>query len=124
MAFTLDTPPGIIDIPDSLLSAGSLASGFAFSAIKENAAFGSVVPEVFFGTYANGQTVPLPISPVDGYQYEQSEILYCWEIYNTLPNGGATPSAPGALRACEWYVDQQTGTVHMMENYVIGNMKG
>jgi hypothetical protein len=123
MAFEIVTPPGITDVPDSLLAQGSIASGFLFSALKDNAAFGSVVPEVFFGTYANGQTVPLPISTVDGYQYEQSELLYCWEVYNTLPNGSAAPSASGALRACEWYVDQLTGTVHTMEYYAVGNLK-
>jgi hypothetical protein len=124
MGFTLATPPGITDIPDDLLGAGSLASGFVFSALKENASFGSVVPEVFFGTYGNGQTVTLPTSTVDGYQYEQEEILYCWEVYNTLPQNSAVPSAPGALRACEWYVEQNTGLVHCLENYAIGNLRG
>ena len=123
MSFQIDTPPGITDIPDSLLAAGSLASGFVFSALKDNAAFGSVVPELFFGVYANGQTVSIPISPADGYQYEQSELLYCWEVYNTLPQGAASPSTTGALRACEWYVDQLTGTVHGMEHYAVGNLK-
>lgn len=124
MAFILNTPPGITDLPDTLLASGALASGFSFSALKENASFGSVVPEVFFGTYSNGQTVSLPISPVDGYQYQQSELLYCWEIYSTLPSAGGQPSSDGALRVCEWYVEQNSGKVHSREGYCVGNAKG
>ena len=117
MAFELLEPPGFVDIPDALLRAGSPATGFAFSALKDNAAFGSVVPEVFYGTYHDGQTVAVPVSPVDGYQYLRSELVYVWEVENTLNNQSGAPSSANPLLWMEWYVEPNTGLVHSTEIY-------
>lgn len=124
MAFTLNTPPGMTEIDNTLLTAGSPASGFVFSALKENASFGSVVPEFFYGEYKNGETVSLPISTVDGYQYQQSELIYMWEVRNTVSNTNGEPSAQGGLLYGEWYVEQNTGKVHVAESYQVGGGQG
>jgi len=117
MGFLLDEPPGFTDIPDTLLEAGSVASGFAFSALKDNCAFGSVVPEIFYTTQNHGSTVPLPISNVDGYQYQRSELVYVWEIENTLINANGAPSVANGLLWAEWYVEPSTGYVSCVEVY-------
>lgn len=117
MAFILSEPPGFTDLPDSLLQAGAPATGFVASALKDNAAFGSVVPEVFYNTLHNGDVVPLPVSSVDGYQYLREELIYVWEIQNTVNNENGTPSAPNQLLWCEWFVEPDTGKVHSTETY-------
>ena len=117
MGFVLGEPPGFVDIPDSLLTADSIASGFAFSSLKDNAAFGSVVPEVFYTTQNDGSTVPLPVSPVDGYAYQRSELIYIWEVENTLVNQAGAPSVASGLLWAEWYVEANTGVCHSLEVY-------
>lgn len=117
MAFQLAEPPGGIDIPNSMFNAGAGATGFVLSALKDNCAFGSVVPEIFYGLYTNGQTVPLPQSPVDGYEYLQEELIYMWEAVITVDQANGTPSAAGGLLWAQWFVEQNTGIVHTTEAY-------
>ena len=63
--------------------------------------------EFFQGIYNNGQTVDLPISPVDGYQYSRNELLYLWQVYNSgNPNTGWI-TGPTSLWFCGWKVDQE-----------------
>lgn len=125
MAFSLSEPPGITEIPSALLAAGAAASGFVMSALKDSAAFGSVVPEFFYGTYGHGQTVALPISSVDGYQYERVELIYIWDTVNTVSNTSGLPSGGGGgLNYFEQYVEQSTGYVHSTEMYVVGENPG
>jgi hypothetical protein len=67
MGLTLSQPPGYSDLSDPLLVANSPALGIDFGKISENAAFGMVRTEIFNGLYSNGETVALPVSPIDGY---------------------------------------------------------
>jgi len=50
-------------------------------------------PEAFVdGYYTTGNTVPTPQSPIDGYQYQRSEVSYLLLHYSTLsPVGGFVP---------------------------------
>ena len=75
---TLATVPGFVDLPDSLLAANKFAMGLFFQRILANAKFGIVRPEVFTAQYKHGDTVDLPTSPVDGYQYQRDELIYLW----------------------------------------------
>lgn len=117
MAFVLLEPPGFTDLPDNLLTPGAVASGFVFSALKDNASFGAVVPEIFYSVQANGSQVPLPISSVDGYQYQRNELVYVWEIENTVNPASGTPSQTHGLLWGEWYVEPNSGVVHCLEIY-------
>ena len=52
--------------------------------------FAAVVVEDFWGYYKHGETVILPQSGADLYNYARHELLYSWEIFST----GAPPSTP------------------------------
>lgn len=44
----------------------------------------------FFGpqTHSHGDTIALPVSPIDGYAYSRAEVFYVWDISNTGPDSG------------------------------------
>jgi hypothetical protein len=71
-------------IPGSTLRASTVL------ALKKNIDEAILCPE-FFGptTYADGATVPLPVSPVDGYTYARDEITVIWAWSDLDP--GSTP---------------------------------
>lgn len=112
----LNTPPGFSDQPDSSLAAGQYALGSQLAKISGNAALGMCRLEFFQGIYGNGETVELPISPVDGYQYQNSECTFVWGIYST-GNANGWITGPQALWYCFWNVDQETGLVSSTEWY-------
>jgi hypothetical protein len=87
MAFKLTKIPGFADLPDRVLEAEQPALGMLISRISGNASFGMVRPEVFVGRYKDGETVNLPVSDVDGYTYQRSELMYVWGIYSTVNPG-------------------------------------
>ena len=113
----LNTPPGFADLPDTALTAGTNALGSQIAKISQNAALGMCRIEFFQGVYKNGDTVALPISPVDGYQYARNELIYIWAIYSSADVSDGWISGPAALWYCEWNVDQVTGDVLCDENY-------
>jgi hypothetical protein len=63
----------------------------------------------FFGpaTYHNGNTVPLPTSPIDGYAYTRDEITVLWEWSDTTNQSGVHLRVPGFWGD----VSQTTGVV-------------
>jgi len=113
----LNTQPGFSDQPASALTAGKSALGVQLAKINGNAALGMCRMEFFQGVYTNGQTVDLPISPVDGYQYQRDELIYIWGIYSTADTGDGWLTGPAALWYCQWKVDQETGEVTCFEVY-------
>ena len=76
MSLSLGTQPGFTEIADSTFDAGNAASDSALKAVNAAAKFGVVRNEQFYGYYANGETVALPVSPADGYAYSRSELRY------------------------------------------------
>jgi hypothetical protein len=113
VGLTLGNPPGYSDIPDSALVTGSPAFGLDLAKIYDNAVFGLTRPEIFITYQVNGSTVPLPVSPIDGYTYQQSELTYMWGIRATYDQstGWITGKDSQWYFAC--YVDQATGNVFM-----------
>jgi hypothetical protein len=80
--------------------------------IKRNIDEAILSPEWFGPTdYADGAVVPLPVSTVDGYAYQQSEVQYLWSWSDT------TNSAPGnshlRLPLFLGSVDPASGTVKL-----------
>jgi len=73
--------------------------------------------EFFAAKYHDGDTVILPTSPIDRYNYGRSELLYMWTIASTQNPANNWLSGPD----CLWYlahkVDQQTGAVSCEEYY-------
>ena len=113
----INTQPGFSDQPDSALAAGQRAIGLALAKINGNAELGMCRLEFFQGVYTNGQTVGLPVSPVDGYEYSRSELIYIWAIYNSANPSSGWITGPTSLWYCGWNVDQETGDVLCDEWY-------
>lgn len=116
---TLARVPGFADLPDNLLEAEDFAIGLHLQRLLSNVKFGMVRPEFFLATYIHGQTVELPTSPVDGYQYTREELHYLWSYAWTggTADGGSPVTGKGSI----WYfgakVDQTTGEVFSYIKY-------
>ena len=128
MSLSLGTQPGFTEIADSTFDAGNAASDSALKAVNAAAKFGVVRNEQFYGYYANGETVALPVSPADGYVYSRSELRYSFGFYWTggatgACNGTLTPPARGATSGQGQMiqfggnVDQATGAVATVVSY-------
>jgi hypothetical protein len=128
---TLAEIPGFFDLPDSDLAAGQPVTDYVLTKISNNAKFGVVRPEVFYmGWYANGNTVPTPISAVDGYVYSIQEC--CFDIVGFAsrapgpgfvagqqaePNQASSNSGAGELYWFNYDIDDSTGKVSTRVSY-------
>lgn len=117
MPLTLASIPGFADLPDTSLVQDTPALGVYMAKISENAAFGMVRMEVVVGSYTNGQTVGLPVSPVDGYNYSRAELNYLWAVQSTVNPSTGWITGPDTLWYGAWLVDQTTGLVSTLEWY-------
>jgi len=113
----LNSIPGFSDLPDVNLEAERLALGLEVAKIASNAAFGMVRLEVFQGIYIDGDSVTLPVSPVDEYNYAREELTYVWALYNTDNQSSGWITGPDSLWYAAWLVDQNTGLVSCEEHY-------
>jgi hypothetical protein len=116
-SLVLTHEPGFSDVSDNNFVAGQLARGFDLIKISENAAFGMARMEFFYGEYSNGQTVNLPVSPIDGYEYQRDECQYIWNVRSTVNPSSGWASGEEALWIANWYVTQATGAVFCEEWY-------
>lgn len=117
MSITLSKVPGFNDVSDTPLTQDKIALGVHVAAISDNAAFGMVRPEFFQGYYRSADTIPVPISTVDGYIYSRSELVYIWSIYATANPDTGWITGPDSLWYMNWNVDQSTGEVTCVEWY-------
>ena len=117
MPFTLNAPPGLNDLPDVALAAEEIAQGQHAAKILENTKFGTVRPEFFpMGRFRDGETVPLPKSKADKYQYQASEVIFLWSPAITANPVNGKTSHPGAILFMDMWVEQagdpSPGLVH------------
>jgi hypothetical protein len=97
-------------VPGSTLRASDVLQ------IKRNIDEALLTPEFFdcadlgVTDFVTGNTVPLPISPVDGYAYSRDELTYVWSWNAVRPAVGT-----GQVRIPVFYggVDQSTGAVNL-----------
>lgn len=115
--FQLTTPPGFSDVPDASFQAEAQAYGTLLSKLADNCSFGTSRLEVFQGLYTHGQTVTGPVSPIDGYVYSQTELMYSWAVKSTVNPSTDWITGPDSLFYCNWFVDQTTGLVTCEEWY-------
>lgn len=74
---TLSSIPGFFDLADSVLAGGQPLTDDTMLKLSHNAKFAAVRTElVFMGFFQPGDTVPPPVSPVDGYAYARAECLF------------------------------------------------
>ena len=114
---TLAVPPGFSPIDETKLVAGAVEYAIKWDQIAQNGQFGIVRPEFFYTLQKNGDTVPEPVSPVDGYNYIRSELYYMWTLISTFSPSTGWVSQSGILFYCMWNVDQDTGDVTSLEYY-------
>ena len=120
---TFASIPGFFDLADTAIAAGQPLTDDSISKISHNAKFGVVRAEqLYMGFYTNGNVVPTPVSPVDGYAYSRAECLYFLIHASTLsPAAGFVPgqalfpaTAPnagaGSILASPWqmYIEGST----------------
>jgi hypothetical protein len=127
MSLSLTSQPGFTELPDSTFDAGNPLTAASLKSLNADAKFGAVRNEQFWGYYRNGETVALPTSPVDGYEYSRAELLYTWSLYWTASapsacNGTHTPatgatSGQGLVLQARANVDQSSGLVSTMVSY-------
>jgi len=119
MALSFNTPSGLVDLPDAVLAAGKMAAGYLLLPINRNTQFGATIPEVFYGEYKHGDTVPLPVSTVDGYNYQRDELVYVWEQRSTLDYATHMAGAAGELILCTPWVNPVDGVVQVLTAYYV-----
>ncbi len=74
---TFASIPGFFDLGDSTILGGQPLTDDAITKISHNAKFGVVRCEIIYmGFFKSGDTVPTPLSPVDGYAYTRQECLF------------------------------------------------
>jgi hypothetical protein len=121
--------PGAVDLPGANIAAHQLVTDDTMVKIAQNAKFGCVRPEfIFMGFYKNGDTIPAPISPVDQYGYQYSELIFDTELYTTrgpnndfvsgqASNPSQAISQPANLYWHRYDVDDTTGKVSIDVSY-------
>jgi hypothetical protein len=132
---TLSSIPGFVDLPDSALQADQPLTDYTLTKISGNAKFATVRRETFYGWYANGETVNLPVSPMDGYAYSRGELEYDVAAWGSrsASGDGATNGAlvkparasvndgPGSLFLMDYWVEEKNeanpGKVHCETHY-------
>jgi hypothetical protein len=128
---TLSAIPGFFDLADAAIAAGQPLTDDSILKISHNAKFGTVRSKlIFMGFYANGNTVPTPVDPDDGYAYQRSECQFVWMIYsNRAPAAGFIPgqqippiqssTQAGTLYNCPggWDINDTSGAVNLRTTY-------
>jgi hypothetical protein len=128
-SLVLGVQPGFTELADSTFDAGNGATAATLKSLNASVKFAAVRTEEFWGYYKNGETVVLPVSPADGYQYSRSELRYVWSVFwtgaapssdllgtQTAPSRGATTGA-GNLLALGFNIVQSSGAVTCNVSY-------
>jgi hypothetical protein len=127
--------PGFFDLDDPVLDPDQPVTDDLLKKMNHNGKAAAVRCEpIYMGFYRHGDTVGTPASPVDGYNYVRSEVMYVWTIYsNRAPGAGfvsgqaAAPaqasSQAGALYNYpgEWDINDATGVVTLRTTYWTGS---
>lgn len=110
-SLSLVVQPGFSDVPDAAFAANQGAHGILLNRVAQNAALGMCRSEFFIQTHIHGDTVDLPVSPIDGYAYQRDELMYIYTPVNTFdPSSGWITSYDCAFYS-KWDVDEFDGKV-------------
>ncbi len=135
MPLTIATPPTFYDQPDAGYASNIPLTTTRMKRLNNNAKYGVVRNEcIYMGFFKNGNVVPLPVSPVDGYTYSQAEVQYRARLTcSRPPAGGFTPgqkpwpgvasSGTGGGTVLYTYhnVDDASGLVNTIVSYFDGS---
>jgi len=130
----LTSQPGFTELLASSLVTGTPLTSTLLKAINDNARFACVRTETFYGYYLVGESVLLPTSPADGYEYSAQECRFLWSLYwsgsgqgplvgvTYLPTRGVT-SQPGWVLQMGFTIDQNTGLISGGVSYWTGSQQ-
>ena len=114
------------DIADSALATDKAWTTDLAKQFNNNAKFGAASSEVIYmGEFYNGQTVPVAVSPKDGYSYAraQTKLIHCWR-WTSIGNS-STLQVPdlsrGQLGPFICTINQTTGVVSITVKYIDNN---
>lgn len=95
-ALAMAAIPPFLDIPDDILAVaqplreGNALGSYGITDLSHNAKFACVRKEIIpLGFWAMGYTVLPPVSPVDGYAYAVSEVIFRGIPYSNLTPAGS-----------------------------------
>ncbi len=111
--------PGFLPQPSSALVAGVGINGLTLSRIQMNADFAATRMEVFYSEIEDGDSLALPQSLTDGYQYSASEIIPYWEYRSTVKDITGIPLADGGLLILNSWIDPYSLSVANAVEYMV-----
>jgi hypothetical protein len=105
---SLSLAASFTELDPSFFFPGETLRASTLTTIEDNINEAILTPE-FFGptTYHNGDTIPLPTSPVDGYSYSRSELTYVFTWSDTTNQTGSHLRLP----LFTGNIDKTTGVV-------------
>jgi hypothetical protein len=101
------------EIPNSLFYPGNVLPAGLGAQLCRNINEAACTPEFFGPTlYALGATIPTPVSTIDGYVYQRSELTYLWE-WGWMATENEFPASSDHLRTALFaaQIDQDTGVI-------------
>jgi len=128
---TFGSIPGFFDLADAAIAGDQPLTDDSIQKISHNAKFAVVrVEPIYMGWYKNGDVIPTPSSPVDGYAYSRAECNFDIIGFATrapapgfVPGQAARPAqanANGGAGELYWEffdVDDFTGAVYTAVSY-------
>lgn len=115
---SLNAIPSYVDVADSTFAVDQPLKASTMTQLAHNAKFAMCRREVFQCTATNGQTIPAPVSPIDGYQYSYSEVTFWWTRQNSYSQATQKPSGGGCILSWADSVSS-VGVVSVETNYFI-----
>jgi len=89
--------PGFFDVTDGCMQGGQPCADDLLLKLSHNAKFAAVRSKlIYMGFYADGNTVPTPVDPDDGYTYSREECQFVYNLFsNRSPAPGFVPGQAG-----------------------------
>lgn len=78
------------ELPVETFYPGETLRASTMQQLNENIKQSVCTPEFFADEYGNGDTVDLPVSPIDGYTYSRDELMYVWDWVSTGPSASSS----------------------------------
>lgn len=119
-SLTISSPPELSTHPDSDFAQDKPLTSLLLNSMSDSSKFSAVAAEVvYMGEFVHGDTVPLAVSPADGFEYERAQMKYVKSWRWTT--GGAKFKHPdyadGQLHRISSHVDPDTGEVSSVVIY-------
>lgn len=114
--------PGFFDLADTAFNLDAALTQTNIQQLNKNAKLSAVRSQIFYsGAYSNGQTVPVPTSPVDGYVYSRAELVYIAFWIHTVDPTTHITSGPGRVRTKDFGINVSTGVISTEVSYWDGH---